>query len=151
MDVYVLSAHGSVNFGVKYTVPANCSVVFYTKFGVPLSNSEALKIQTAVARGLPSPVRAVALYNGGAQMPGTITVTGDNHIFYSGVVEAPDATVIKVLYAGTDYTLDSILQELLARSPGGVTVHYLACLGAEEYARWVAENGPAESAELEPA
>ncbi len=139
MPTYIIASHGNVKWTQEgtTTVPANTSVLFYTKFGLCIPNDDACKIQQALCRPgeflsqqTLSEHKTVALWNGPNQYQPEISLTPDNDsVFKSGIVLADTDQVIFNLKAGTLITLTWALDYISKHARGArVDVHCLFCL-----------------------
>ncbi|PRX99777.1 putative adhesin [Allonocardiopsis opalescens] len=144
MPVYIISTHGDPQWNAKTTVPAGVSVRFYQQFGRPMANNVGLVLQSALRNPQDARSPAVigqypqrALWNGPSNQTPEIDLSGDNHVFYSGIVHAESGTVIKAVAANETVTLTAALaliqadaanRNALANTNEEAVVHCLFCL-----------------------
>lgn len=130
-SMFIISSHGKANFASKTTIPNDTSVHFYTPFGKEMPNQQGFQIQTALSRGTQRQSNPVALWNTGQQTP-DIALTGDMHLFKSGILQTDghgNNTVILALGNNKLITLTYALSLIRQHQPQGhIDVHCLFCL-----------------------
>ena len=131
MSTYIISSHGTVDWGGSTTIPQNTSVLFYTPFGMQMPNDMGFQIQAALAWGQPMHYGTKALWNSGEQKP-YIALTGDMNLFNSGIVRVDGQGNNQVILNLGNKQLVSLtyaLNTIRTHQPNGqINVHCLFCL-----------------------
>ncbi len=99
---YIISAHSTTRWNQLTTIPAHVSVRFYRRFGEPMDSPTGYLLHAALAKPAHPPAAAIlkqypqrTQWQGpGLQRPG-LDLTGDDDIFYKGIVDARTNTLVE--------------------------------------------------------